>query len=170
MSLRKLLVLLFVTALLQPAVVLAGESRIELDDGSVLIGEVSGFDNGGYLIRTDTLGQVRIEEARIMSIRPCSPCDASGSGAARAAPVGAAAGASRQADLESMQKQLIADPQMMSSIMALQSDPKIRAALADPALLQGVLSGDLEALQQDPTFRSLLEHPAIQDLVEQYQR
>jgi hypothetical protein len=53
----------------------------------------------------------------------------------------------------------------MGAIAALQGDPQLRAALADPEFARAVLSGDLDALQQDPRFIELMRHPGIQEIV-----
>ncbi len=54
----------------------------------------------------------------------------------------------------------------MQAIMGLQGDPEIQAALADPALVRLILSGDLEALRADPRFQRLMGHPGIQGILD----
>jgi hypothetical protein len=62
---------------------------------------------------------------------------------------------------------MFGDPAIMASITALQTDPDLQAALADPDFARRVLAGDIESLRADPRFMRLLEHPAIQAIVGQ---
>ena len=143
---------------LVPAVLEAGENRVELRDGSILSGELVGLANGRYRIRTAVMGEIEVDEADVLSIRPAGQ-----GGAPASAPT--AGGADYSSDIAGIQRQLAGDPGMLDSIMALQSDPEIQSALADPAFVGLILSGNVEALKSDPRFLRLLEHPALQAIV-----
>jgi hypothetical protein len=69
-------------------------------------------------------------------------------------------------DIEAMQRRLVNDPQTMSMIMALQSDPALGAALGDPDLMRAISSGDIEAVRGNPRFRDLMDHPGIRAIIE----
>ncbi|MCG6896014.1 MAG: hypothetical protein LJE61_10515 [Thiocapsa sp.] len=140
------------------AVLEAGESRIELRDGSVLSGELVGVGDGRYRIRSSVIGEVEVKEADVLSIRPTAATAASAAmlGSAPADPGGGIAG---------VQRRIVGDPEILSSVTALQGDPELHAALSDPELVRLVVSGDLEALRSDPRFLRLMEHPAIQAIV-----
>lgn len=140
-----------------PAGLQAAEGRIELRDGSVLAGELVGVENGRLRIRTAAMGEVEVDEADVLAIRP---------GAAGDAAAGLGTGMfGSAAEIAAIQQQVLGDPAILGAVMALQQDPEIQAALADPELAGLVLSGNLAALQSDPRFLSLISHPAIQALV-----
>jgi len=140
----------------------AGESRIELRDGSIIGGEVIGVTNGAYRVRSPTLGEVQVRESDVVAIRPMT------AGTLATAPAdSSAAPATSGADLAAMQQQLLGNPQIMESITRLQGDPAIQAALADPEFMRLVMSGDVATLRGDPRFQRLLENPAIRALVGQ---
>lgn len=134
----------------------ASESRIELRDGSVLRGELVSVGGGTYRIRSAALGEIELRESDVAAIRPLGE-----DGPAAPAPV-AAAGVT---DLAAIQRQLLEDPTTLQAILALQNDPQLQSALADPAFAQRILSGDLAGLRTDPRFLRLMENPAIQDIL-----
>jgi hypothetical protein len=146
----------------------AGQSRVELRDGSVLQGELVSVEASSYRIRTGALGEISIPESDVLAIRPLGSNDSIP--AAPAIGTTGAASATPQAmrgDLASIQQQLASDPAILGAIMSLQQDPEIRAALANPGFAQLVLSGNVQAIQNDPRFQRLLQNPAIQSIVKQ---
>lgn len=131
----------------------AGDTReIELTDGSVITGEVVSLSKGTYTIRTDSLGLVTVEEAKIRSIR------AKGSPASVSTP--SDAGGQEQ----SLQKKMMSDPEIMSMIQSLQNDPDFKKILEDPELMRAVQSGDLAALTANPQFMKLLNNQKVQEI------
>jgi hypothetical protein len=129
----------------------AGEaSRIELRDGSVISGEVVGFADGRYLVESPALGRVTIDQTQILSLQPG----------------GAAAGLNDGygAQISDLQQQMMGNAEIMGMITALQSDPQLQAALADPEFMQLVNSGNLSALQSNPRFKALMSSPALRAL------
>ncbi|HYN76407.1 MAG TPA: hypothetical protein VES73_01275 [Lamprocystis sp. (in: g-proteobacteria)] len=143
--------------------VFAGDSRIELRDGSVVSGELVSVTNGMYRIRSRNLGEIQVREADVMAVRP---------GSTAAEPVAAPTSprteiAGPGANLAGIQQQLLGNPQTMAAITQLQNDPAITSALSDPEFARLILSGDVEKLRSDPRFQRLLENPAIQAIVGQ---
>ena len=111
----------------------AGEvSRIELSDGSVVSGEVVGFADGRYLVESPALGRETIAQSQIHSLQP--------GGAAGGGPQGYGP---QTADLL---RQMMGDGEIMGMITALQSDPQVQAAPADPEFMRLEASGNLGAL------------------------
>ena len=133
---------------------------IELRDGSVLIGELVGIGNGHYRIRTPMLGEIEVPESDVLAIRPAAAT-------APAAGNGAPGSPDLQGTIAGIQQQIAGDPALMSAVSALQSDPELQAALADPAFVQLVMSGNLTALSADPRFLRLMANPAIQAILSQ---
>lgn len=141
----------------------AGQSRLELRDGSVLTAELVGVEAGGYRIRSAVLGEVVLDESQVLAICPV------GDGSAGAAPVatlgGVEAAGTSTAALPDLQARMMGDSDIMAAIQSLQSDPDLQAALADPAFARAVLGGDIETLQQDPRFLKLMEHPTVRGII-----
>jgi hypothetical protein len=147
---------LFLAAALATPVALAGPSRVELTDGSVLTGDLVGYANGCYTLHSPTLGDVSLEESKVRSVQPGVTGGAGGLGLG---------GVGTQADLASQlqatQQRLVADPAVFRMIQALQNDPEIQGVLADPAFLALIASGNLQAIQRDPRIQALLARPGV---------
>ena len=142
---------------------LAGDSRIELRDGSVVSGELVSVTDGIYRIRSDNLGEIQVRESDVLAIRP---------GATAAEPGATPTGPRTDTvgpgvNLTGIQQQLLGNPQTMEAITRLQNDPAITSALSDPEFTRLIMSGDIETLRTDPRFQRLLENPAIQAIVGQ---
>jgi hypothetical protein len=138
----------------------AEERAIELRDGSVLMGELVGAGNGHYRIRTPVLGEIELPESEVLAIRSAAGSAPSPASAMPGSP-------DLQAAVAGIQQQIVGDPTLASAITALQSDPELQAALADPAFTQLVLSGNMTALGTDPRFLRLMANPAIQAILGQ---
>ena len=112
-------------------------------------GDLVGYSGGIYTLRSPTLGEVRLEESKVRSVRPGAAGDPAGADAA-----GGLGGLRLPPDLagqvQATQQRLISDPAVFGMIMALQSDPAIRAVLSDPAFLSLITSGNLQAIQGNP--------------------
>jgi hypothetical protein len=130
----------------------AGEIKeIELKDGSIITGEVRSLENGMYTIRTESLGTVKIEDSRVLAIRP------RGQGApSRPSDAGSQA--------RSLEERMQADDQVMNKIRSLKDDPAFQKVLEDPELMNAVNTGDVAALMADPRFLQLLQNPAVKDI------
>jgi len=132
--------------------------QLELQDGSVIAGELLGVANGVYRLRSPILGTVEVNAAQVRALRP----------AGAAPPTAATAdSAATSAALARLQARLEADPALMQQVLALQNDPTVRQALADPSFLAAVGGGNLAALRDHPHLRALLAQPQLRALVEQ---
>ena len=68
-------ILLFLILDLFTGFALAGDEReIELDDGSLIYGEIVSFQDGMYKIKSETLGTMEIEGSKILAIRSKKAC------------------------------------------------------------------------------------------------
>ena len=130
---------------------LAGETReIELNDGSVLTGEVLSLNNGVYTVRTNALGILRLEEAKIRSIRQRGTVSSRPS--------------EPSSDTRSLQDKMMGDKDVMAMIQSLKDDPQFAKILEDPEIMNAVSSGDTAALMTNPKFLQLLHNPAVRDI------
>ena len=142
-------ILVFLALAASVTVANAAETRqIELNDGSMITGEVVSLSGGIYTVRSSTLGTLRIEESKIRVIR--SP----GSAASR--------DAGRQ--VKSFEDSMLGDREIMDLIRALQNDPDLQKILQDPEIMKAVQTGDIVTLMRNPEFMKLLNKQAVQDI------
>jgi len=156
---------LLLAGVLAAQAALAGPSRVELNDGSVLTGELVGYANGRYTLHSLTLGDVRLEESQVRSVRPGASSDLAGGDAARGMGV-LQVPADLTGQVQAAQRRLVSDPGLLGMILALQNDPQIRAVLTDPAFLSLLTTGNLQAVQGNPRFQELLQHPGLRAILE----
>jgi hypothetical protein len=127
----------------------AGEVRvIELTDGSMITGQVLSLNNGVYLIRSDSLGTIKIEESKIRAIRSKS----SGTNASSIQGIGA------------LQKKMLNDSEILDMVQSLQNDPDFQKALEDPEIMKAVKAGDIPALTANPKFMKLLDNATVKEI------
>lgn len=133
----------------------AGEMReIELKDGSVITGEVMSLSNGVYTIKSESLGAVNIEEAKIRAIRSkSSPGNASH-----------AQGGGQAGEAKSLQEKMMSDQEIMGLIQSLQNDPDFKKAMEDPEVMKAVQAGDVAALSANPKFMKLLNNATVREI------
>jgi hypothetical protein len=139
----------------------AGESRIELEDGSLITGEVLSSDGRSYRIRSRTLGTIEIDAEQIRSLKP--------SGTAGTSADTSAAAAVNNQRIESIQKDIAGNSGLLGSIMTLEDNPTMREVLADDELMRAIANRDFETLRNHPSIRKLLENPQMRDIVDQIQ-
>ncbi len=133
----------------------AGLQVIELNDGSVLTGEVVSLSNGIYTIRTESLGTLKIEEYRVRAMRIK---EASEKAASAQSPNNVSG------DVKSLQNRMMSDREIMDMIRSLQNDPEFQKILEDPEVMKAVQSGDVSALVTNPKFMKLIDNSTVQEI------
>jgi len=137
----------------------AGEiSTIELNDGSIISGEVVSFDGSTWIIKSGSMGSLKIEAAKVVSIRSQTV------GSAAPAKGASTGNQGNTADIQAMQQSIMANGQLMTMIMNLQDDPEVQAILQDPEIMQAVNAGDMNALMANPKFRRLMENTKVKEI------
>ena len=138
--------------------VLAGEFReVELNDGSVIFGEIVSSKGGVYTLKSSTLGTVKIEESKIRVIRFKPSVKAGGK-------QGDSAQTSTEARVRALQQLMMGDKEIMTMILSLLNDPEIQKILGDPSITKAINSGDTEALISNPKFMKLLSNATVKDI------
>ena len=132
-------------------------TQIQLTDGSVISGEIISFKEGVYTLRSNSLGTIIIDESQIRVIRMDSQ------GATAWEPLNAS-NESIDNTIQSLQKSMSHNPEIMEMIQALQNDPEIQSLIRDEGIMGAVSAGDLNSLMSDPDFLKLFENPAIQQI------
>lgn len=120
--------------------------RVEMQDGTVLQGEILSFDGSVYSIRTESLGTVKIDRSKVRSIQTEGP------------PEGG-----RQ-KVEDLRNRVLADPEALQMIMGLQDDPDVQAVLNDAEIMSAAEAGDFDKLLSNPKIIKLLQNPIIQKI------
>ncbi len=126
----------------------AGETMtFELLDGSIIAGKIISFSDGTFILESETLGTIRIEEAKIRAIRS-----------------GEKTGEIPGDEVLALQEKMMGNEEIIAMILSLQNDPEFRAILQDPEMMSAISSGDINTLLSNQNFLKLLENSTIQDI------
>lgn len=139
------------------------QRQIELNDGSVISGEIIAFSNGTYTIKSTTLGTLEIKDSDVRVIRSEATNPAAQSSRL---PNNQAI----NSELQNLQNLIMNDSEMMNSISSLQDDPQFQAILQDPEVMNSVNSGNINGLLANPNFVKLLEHQKVQEIAKQIEQ
>jgi hypothetical protein len=152
-----LLALFVATSLTWNPFAYADNDRIELNDGSVIQGDIVSFSEGVYTIRSATLGTITIEKYKIRTIN----VNPSGSSKDQSA---SQDNTSMQKRAKALQESMAENPDIMKSINSLQNDPDFQQVLSDPKLMEAIKSGDISKLINSPKFMKLVDKQSIQEI------
>ncbi|MDM8561490.1 hypothetical protein [Candidatus Parabeggiatoa sp. HSG14] len=144
--------------------VFAGEVRqIELNDGSVIFGEIVSFNEGVYTVNSGSFGTLEIEDTKIRAI--ISNEVTSNETITEQLPD--FSNSVLGTELQSLQSKIMNDKNIMGTIMSLQNDPDFQAILQDTDTIGAVMSGDFKTLLNNPKFKKLLDHQAVKDIAKE---
>jgi hypothetical protein len=140
----------------------AGEVKeVELNDGTVITGEIVSLNNGVYTIKSESLGTIKLTESKVRTIRMKGPTMVPGEqNASQQNPHSVDANAQAQ----SLQQKMMNDKEVMGKVHALQNDPEFQKILEDPEVMRAVNSGDITALMANPRFMKLLNNRTVQEI------
>ena len=149
-TLCSIFLLLFMTL---PVAVHAGElQEIVLIDGSIIVGELVSLTNGIYTIKTATLGDIKVEDARVETIRN------------KSGRMEGSVEASIQQEIMAIQQKIIGDESIIQLILALQNDPDCQDILQDESIMKAISSGDLNSLMTNPKIVKLMNNSSVQEI------
>jgi hypothetical protein len=154
---RILILSLFMAGMMAAGAPAAEVKEIELTDGSIITGEVLSLSSGVYTIRIGSLGTLKIDDAKIRSIRPQT-----------SSPSPRQAG--QTAEIKTLQDKMLGSGEIMGMIESLKDDPEFRKALEDPEILKAVETSDIASLMSNPKFLKLLQNPTVQDIQQKVAR
>ncbi len=147
---RAFIISLFLSALLAVTSSAGEIKEIELTDGSVITGEVLSLNSGVYTIKTSSLGTLKIDDAKVRTIRSQSTSLSRPSG--------------QSSEAGSLQDKMMSDQEVMGMIQSLKDDPEFTKILEDPEIMNAMSSGDTAALMANPKFLQLLHNPTVRDI------
>ncbi len=146
---------------------LAENRLIVLKDGSQVQGKIVSFKDGVYVVRSSSMGELKLADHQVQSISTVEPRLKSGS-SAQAVPrrqiVDTAKRSIASGSIEQIQGQIASDPAVMSSIMALQSDPEMQALLAEPEVMRAIQTFDIDALSSNPRILKLMRSQKFREI------
>jgi uncharacterized protein YbaA (DUF1428 family) len=144
------------------------KSTIELTDGSVITGEIIEMRGGSYRVRSDSLGEIRIESNRIRSITSSSARNTGKSQQGKSFIDNNNNNANNNAQINEIQQSIMSDPKMAELVQTLMSDPELMNALNNPAILAKINSGDTASLENDRDFQKIMANPKIREIVHHF--
>ncbi len=166
----KIILLLFPLLLgLVPCAGAAGTSRIELNDGSVIIGEIVSLANGVYTVKAESMGQITIDMSRIRSIETTPPAVAPPQQNLPQQPQPEDYSDPLTAMRQKLEEKMKSDPKVVEGIAALKEDPDFQELLSDPGIVEALKTQDVNALMSNPKFLKILNSPVIREIAERVQ-
>jgi hypothetical protein len=138
-------------------------SRIELSDGTVIVGTIVSFADGVYRVKTKSLGTLSLSENAVLKIQRMG---ASGSGASSKAGTNGSEAHDLRAKQQQIQNRLLGSSDMVEIIEGLQNNPAMQNILNNPDLMKAITQGDLETLGRSPDIQALMKNPKVRDIIE----
>ncbi|MBF0459282.1 MAG: hypothetical protein HQK99_15440 [Nitrospirae bacterium] len=137
----------------------AAEVReVQLNDGSVITGEIVSYINGVYTVKSATLGTMTINDAMVRSISSKGAAASTGSNK----PAGSTQDTATQ--VKDLERKMMADKDIMNIILSLKEDPDVQKVLEDPEIMKAINRNDVQALMNNQKFLALLNNPKIKEI------
>jgi len=124
--------------------------RIELEDGSVVSGELVSLHVDLAIVRSPSLGRVEVPADKIRTLTYSKAPSEPGERTAITDDVARSRGEAAAA----------------SGLESLRSDPLMQAIVSDADLMKRIHSGDLDSLIGDPRLRALSSHQAVRAMMD----
>ncbi len=132
-----------------------------LKDGSIIKGEILEFNQGVYTVKTQ-LGQISIPDDTIVTM---SSNDAQASNPAPQPQTQSTNNSAIMGQVQQMQGNIMADPEMVAEIQKIMQDSEIMSILTDQNFMNDVLTYDPNRIEANKNTQQLLQKPAIQNLI-----
>jgi len=144
--------------------------NIRLKDGSLIKGYVLDLSEGTYTIQTNDLGEIKIEQDKIISLSVVTKIDENVSSQKydedeQGSSLGDVIGNNFQPKVQQVQQKIMSNPDMMLSVGELLKNENVVQILSDPTLIQQLMSGDPAEVQNNPKVKQLLNNPDMQSLI-----
>ena len=152
--------LVVMLALLATSGAWAAPRIIRLTDGSRILGDVVSMQNDSFTVKTRDLGTVTIKATQIESMT--KPGDAPATQILQRTNRARTQPAAKDQAIKSIRSGIVNNTALMGDILRLQSDPQMKAVLADPQLMKAVKSLNFDKLSNDPKIKALMNNPTIQ--------
>jgi hypothetical protein len=140
-------------------------NRIELNDGSVINGEILSYENGRYSVSTSALGEITLDALKVSKIESAdyrfsdTQIDLTGQ-----------SGSLSQLQLNTYKDKLLSNPENAAIITGLAADPQIQELAKDPQIMDAAKSGDIQALMKNEKFMNIVNSSKIQEAIKNLQQ
>ena len=131
--------------------------RLVLNDGSVVAGELLGFDGDTYTFRSDSLGTLELAAERVARLYTRGSDSAAAGEANGFLPPPAVALGDGDSSDEPMGP--------LDMLLQLQRDPQIRVVVEDMLAITALASGDTDAVLRSPKLMKLFDDPLTRMVV-----
>ena len=136
-------------------------ATVVLIDGTVIQGDVKSLQDGVYTIETASVGTLHVRAQDVRSI------DEGGKSAGTPGAQQPARESSPGVDaLDAAKSQIVADPKLLATVLALQNDPEVLAVLADPEVAKAIAAGDYNALMSNAKMVALMQNPKVREIID----
>ncbi|MFT4711713.1 MAG: hypothetical protein ACJAVI_000095 [Candidatus Azotimanducaceae bacterium] len=136
---------------------IAEDRLVVLKDGSQIQGKIISYQDGIYVIRSASLGELKLTDQQVQSISTMAArAPVAKSNNDQIKPIKTAERSLLSGSLAQIQAQIASDPGIMSSVVELQNDPEMQALLADPEVMRAIQQFDLDALSRNPRIQKLM--------------
>jgi len=154
-----------------PAAENGGLQVITLKDSSIIRAYVTETAGGYYLIKSPTLGDMKILTSSVISIAPAAPRNANPTGTPKAPvstppPAEQSGTSSLQSALSSKVQSFVSSGNGMAVVTQFSQNPDLKAVMADPNLMKAIQSGDASSLMNSPAIKRLMENPQTKSLIQ----
>jgi hypothetical protein len=79
-------------------------------------------------------------------------------------------GVDTKEEIQTLQKQMMNDQEIMNMIQSLQNDPDFQQVLQDPEIMKAISSGDIATLMANPKFMRILDNKTVHDIETKLQK
>ena len=160
-----------ITALFLSKNVLAKERTIILEDGTTLKGEIVGIKGGRYVIRTSSLGEVKIRESDIQTITTKEniqkPANTNSMGTF---PNGSILNNPKmQGQINQMQNMILNNESLMNDVSGLLNNEEIMSVLSNPNLINQLKTSNMTDIENNPGMKKLMNNPQMKEFIEKIQ-
>lgn len=157
---KKLAIICFVFISLSTSLSFAQQkSKIELNDGTIIEGEVSSLSEGTYTINSSSLGQVKVNASKVRNISTFNN-ESSQSGNLQKSPNINAS----KAEIEAIKTKVLSNPEAMQSVTELVKDPQFQQLLNDPKIVNAAKSGNIQELMSNDKLKNFVDNPKLKEI------
>ncbi|MGM0598549.1 MAG: hypothetical protein ACQETH_01915 [Candidatus Rifleibacteriota bacterium] len=167
--------------------------QITLNDSSTIIGKVVEMKNGVYVVKSPTLGEIRLKQSNIIAIQAVdsqgSPNSSKNSNIQirdgsqnRISPArqkynqkmrnsdNSGQQTPAQDQINSRVRSMTADGDFLNSLMDLSQNQKVMEVMSDPDIMDAISRNDYEYLMNSPKMQELMNSSEIQNLLGDFEK
>ncbi len=175
---KKFFAALLITLLSAHFCFAAGNNRITLNDGTTIYGKVVGMSDGVYTIRTETMGEIKVNSDNVVEITSnTAPKKQSNidilEGNERGSRNNNYSGnnnsqnnySAQQKDANARVQSMMMNEDFMNNLMQLSESSEMQSILNDPEIMEAIQNGDYDFLMNNSKMNDLMNSSGIQEIL-----